>query len=212
MTEKRWLQVGAAGGILFVGLLFGSSLIGAAGEPAFDAPANQWLAYVRNSHDALQTRGYAAEPALTCFLLFVGCLYRRLRRANRASIPALTMVLSAGVMITLLLAAGGAGGAALIRVGKDLDASAASILFALANEFFVASWFAIGGMLFASGLGALSSRALPAWLGWSGLVIGLGMVIAVPLQLTPLWLIPYWLYLVWVVSVSVVFFRDAGRT
>jgi hypothetical protein len=74
------------------------------------------------------------------------------------------------------------------------------------------SWFAIGGLLLAAGLGALSSHTLPTWLGWSGSVIGLGSVIPVAGQLTAFWLIPLWLFYIWVVAMGVVLIRGARST
>jgi hypothetical protein len=73
------------------------------------------------------------------------------------------------------------------------------------------SFFGIGGLLIAAGIGAVWSHALPTWLGWSGTVIGLGSVIAPVAQLTAFWLIPFFLFYIWVVAVSVVLIRG-GRS
>src|SRR5438477_11481991 len=213
MNEGRWLRLGGAGGILFVVLQFGFSLVGASGEPSFDAPAKDWLTSYRNSHDLFLAVPYAAGLPMLGFVLFVCALHMKLRVAcNGGGIPSIAVLLFGGVVAAMLLASIGSGAAALLRVGYGLDESGASTLSGLANEFFVMSWFATGGLLLAAGLGALSSHTLPTWLGWSGSVIGLGSVVAVALQLTAFWLIPFWLFYIWVVAVGVVLIRGARST
>lgn len=210
MSNPRWLQVGGAAGILSVVLQFGFSLVGGTGEPAFDAPAGDWLTQYRNLHDLFLLAPYVSGLPMLCFLFFVGALHLKLRSAgNGESLPSIAVLLFGGVAAALLLTAIGAGAAAVLRVGHGLDDSGASTFSGLANEFFVLSWFALGGLLLAAGLGAISSRTLPTWLGWSGMVIGLGLVIAPAAQLTAFGLIPFFLYYVWVVVASVVLIRDA---
>jgi hypothetical protein len=143
-------------------------------------------------------------------MLFVAALHLRLKSAGKGeNVPSVAVLLFGGVAAALLLAAAVASLAALLRVGHGLDESGASTLSGLANEFFVMSFFGIGGLLLAAGIGAVSSRTLPAWLGWSGIVIGLASVIAPGAQLTAFWLIPFFLFYVWVVAVGVVLIRDA---
>jgi hypothetical protein len=207
------LQVGGVAGILFVAFAFGLSLVGANGEPAsFDAPAKDWLTHYRNSHDLFLLAPYSAGVPILLFILFVAALHMTLRQpANGESLSSIAVLLFGGVAAALLMAAAGAGSAALLRVGHGLDESGASTLSGLANEFFVMSFFGIGGLLLAAGISAISSHGLPAWLGWSGIVIGLGSVIAPVAQLTAFWLIPFFLFYIWVVAVSVVWIRG-GRS
>lgn len=210
MNEGRWQQVGGAGGILFVVLQFGFTLVGGSSEPSFDAPAKSWLASYRGSHHLLLAVPYAAGLPLLCFLLFVCALHVKLRVAdNSERVPSIAVLLFGGVAAAMLFASIGSGAAALLRVGHGLDESGASTLSGLANEFFVMSWFAIGGMLVGAGLRAISSHVLPAWLGWSGSVIGLASVVAVAGQLTAFWLIPFCLFYMWVVAVGAVLITGA---
>jgi hypothetical protein len=210
MNNRHWLRAGGIGGILFVVLEFGFSLIGGTGEPGFEAPAKDWLTHYRNAHDLFVVAPYGAGLPMLFFLIFVGALYVKLRLAGIGqNVPSIAVLLFGGVASAMLLAAGGAGSAALLRVGHGLDESAASTLSGLSNEYFVMSFFAIGGLLIAAGLAAVRSHALPTWQGWSGIVIGLGSVIAVAAQLTAFWLIPFFLFYAWVVAVGVVLIRDA---
>lgn len=210
MISRRWLQAGGVAGILFVVLEFGFSLVGGTSEPAFDAPAKDWLTQYQHAHDLVLVAPYTAGLPMLFFLCFIGALHLRLRAASTSeSLPSIAVLLFGGVAAALLLTAGGAGASALLRVGHGLDGSGASTLSGLSNEFFVISFFAIGGMLIAAGIGAIETHALPAWLGWSGIVIGIGLVVAVAAQLTEFWLIPFFLFYFWVVAVGVVFIREA---
>jgi hypothetical protein len=212
VTERRWLQVGGAGGILFVALLFSSSLLAPlsvpGGEPAFDAPAKDLLAYAQATHD-LDLPTYLGElVSLFGFALFAASLNVRLRtRDDHAHVLSTLVVVAAGVAIALFMAAGGAGLAATFRA-RDLDASVVSVLFGLANGLFVISWFALAAFLISACLGALSSRALPRWLAWAGLLIACGYLVAGAAPLSKLALVPHLLFYIWVVAVGVVLLRS----
>lgn len=215
VTERRWLQIGGAGGILFVALLFSSSLLAPLsvpeGEPAFDAPAKDWLTYARATR-GLDLPTYLGEAvSLFGFLLFAASLKVKLQTGdNRALVPSTVVVVAAGVATALLMGAGGAGLAATFRA-RDLDASAAGVLFGLANGLFVISWFALAAFLIFAGVGALSSRALPRWLAWAGLLIACGYLVAGAAPLSKLALIPHLLFYMWVVAVGVVLLRSPAR-
>jgi hypothetical protein len=84
------------------------------------------------------------------------------------------------------------------------DQATLDLLRFLSNGIFVVSWSAIAAFLVASGFAALSTRALPQWLGWAALVIGIGMFLAGAAPLSPIWFFPYFLFLVWVLATSVV--------
>lgn len=210
MSNRHWLQAGGVSGILFVVLEFASSLVGGTGEPPFQGPAKDWLTHYSNLRELFLLVPYTAGLPMLFFLFFVGALHMKLRLANDGAKVTSTLVLVfGGVAAAMLLSAAGATSAAMLRVTHGLDESGASTLSGLSNEYFVMSFFAIGGLLIAVGIGALESQALSTWLAWSGILIGLGLVIAVAGQLTAFWLIPFFLFYLWVVAVSVVLIRVA---
>src|SRR5438876_2536489 len=136
--------------------------------------------------------------------VFAAVLTVRFRVADDRSNAASTLVLlAAGIFIVLGLAELAFAIAQTFR-RADLDTTGASILFGLSNGIFVVSWSAIAAFLAASGLAALSTRALPPWLGWPALVIGIGLFLAVAAPLSAIGFFPYFLFLVWVLVTSVV--------
>jgi hypothetical protein len=211
MTKSRWLQVGGVAGIVFVVLVWAyvlwAPLTVSTPEPPFDGPAKDWLAYAQ----ATRSANFVAAPLITialfAFLLFAVSLSVKLRPSGEGpNIPSTLVLLMAGLMIGLIMAATGVSLAASFRIA-DLSATSASLMYGLDNGLFVMTWLAIGGLLAAAGVGGLTSRTLPAWLSWPAPVIAVGFLVAASLPLTALWFAPYILFYVWVIAVSVVLIR-----
>jgi hypothetical protein len=211
MTQTRWLRVGGGAGIVFVVLVWAyvlwAPLFVSTPEPPFDGPANDWLAYAR----ATRSVNFVAAPLITvalfAFLLFAVSLSIKLRpRDEGPNVPSTLVLLMAGLMIGLIMAATGVGLAGSFRVA-DLNAASASLLYGLDNGLFVMTWLAIGGLLAAAGVGGLTYRTLPRWLSWPAPFIGVGFVVAAALPLTFVWFAPYVLFYVWVLATSVVLIR-----
>jgi hypothetical protein len=75
---------------------------------------------------------------------------------------------------------------------NDIDASGAAVLHHLSDAFFVATEYALPVLFFASAALALRHAALPKWLGWLSLVIGVVLLIgpigwAALIFATPIW-------------------------
>jgi len=213
MTEPRWQLAGGAGGILFVllvvGIVLWAPLTTSVPEPAFDGPARDWLAYARAIAGQTMPEAPVGVLGIFGFVLFAVCLAVRFQPAGeRMSVPSILVVLTAGLTTALWLVDDGFGLAAAFRA-RDLDPTTASLFYGLSNGVFAVSWFAIGALLVAAGLGTLASGALPGWLGWSALVVGAGYCVAACFPLTALWFAPYGLFYLWVVAVSVVLLRGA---
>lgn len=196
------------GGIVFfvslVALIALMPLSHSISEPAFDAPSSAFLAYAKSEADLPFALSLVGVLGLFGFGLFAVVLTARFRVADdRSNVASTLVLLAAGIFIVLWLAELGFALAQTFR-RADLDATGASILFGLSNGIFVVSWCAIAAFVAASGLAALSTRALPRWLGWPALLIGIALFLAGAAPLTAIWFFPYFLFLVWVLATSVV--------
>lgn len=217
LDRPRFLtRAGGVGGIVFfVSLLVLIALMPLSHsitEPAFDAPSSAFLAYAKSEADLPFALGLVGVLGLFGFALFAAVLTARFRVAeNRSDVAPTLVLLAAAIFIVLWLAELGIGFAQTFR-RADLDATSASVLSGLSNGIFVISWSAIAAFLGASGFAALWTRALPPWLGWSALVIGIGLFLAGAAPLTALWFFPYFLFFVWVLATSVVLLRTEPRT
>ena len=83
---------------------------------------------------------------------------------------------------------------------NGLTPQAAQALNVLNSDFFFPVAVGVGTLLIATGLAAIASRALPAWLAWAALIIGI-------VALTPLGFFAFLVFLLWTVATSIVLWR-----
>ena len=112
-------------------------------------------------------------------------------------------------MLLALVAGGGFWHLAVFRI-EGFDPQIARLLFDLGNFNFATMWVVLGALVFAVGLAAIWFGAFPKWLGWMGLVVGIGLIIARIFWTSTAAFTPYVLFWVWLVALSVVMFRRAG--
>jgi hypothetical protein len=214
MVERPrfWNRVGGVGGIVFFAsllvLIALMPLSHSISEPAFDAPSSAFLAYARSEANLPFALSLVGVLGLFGFAVFAAVLTARFRVAeNRSGVASTLVLLATAIFIVLWLAELGIRSAETFRRG-DLDATGASVLFGLSNGIFVVSWSAVAAFLAASGFAAVWTRALPPWLGWSALVIGIALFLAGAAPLGAIWYLPYFLFFVWVLATSVVLLRS----
>jgi hypothetical protein len=217
MSKRRWEQIGAAGGIIFILLqLVGQGLIQVGGsEPAFSAPAEEILSYFENRDQLLfNAGGFLLAVAFIAFFWFLGVLLARLRRhEDEPAWMSLAAFSSALVGSAIVLASSG-WGTAVFRIDGGLDPGLARYLFDDGNFGFATFWVFLAGFLLTAGIVTLRDGALPKWLGWLGLVGALALLAG-----RAFWdldsgiiFIPYLLAWIWILAVSIVLIRDAGET
>src|SRR5262249_35843208 len=92
---------------------------------------------------------------------------------------------------------------ALIDARHDITPQAVQAINVLSNDFYFP--FAIGMIVFALsiGLAIIASGALPKWLGWVMVVIGI-------VGFTPVGFFAFFLVLIWSVIVAILIFRRLG--
>jgi hypothetical protein len=138
--------------------------------------------------------------AFAAFLFFAGALRALLRRSPGAEALAAVMFGASAVLVAGQTANEGIG-YALSADPTHLAPAAAQTLGLLANDLVLTS--AVGFLCFgiAAGLAILRGGALPAWLGWSAIAIGILFVIP------PVEFAGFLLLLVWIAAVSVLALR-----
>ena len=98
---------------------------------------------------------------------------------------------------------------AVFRIDEGLDPQIARLLFDLGNFTFATSWVLFGTLAISVAVAALWLTAFPKWLGWMGLVVGIGLITAPLYWTSSVAFAPYVVFWVWIVSLSVVIFRRA---
>ena len=140
--------------------------------------------------------------AVVFFLFFITSLRSYFK--DKPGADGLSMAAFAG---GILIAVGGATftslDVALIDARHDISPQAAQALNVLNNDFFFP--FEIGLIVFALsiGLAIIASGALPKWLGWVMVVIGV-------LAFTPIGFFGFVVVLVWAIIVAVLIYQRTG--
>ncbi len=213
MSQERLARLGASGGILFIVLqLVGQGLIQVGGsEPSFSASSREIVDFFEARNSVLfNIGGYLSTLSLLALLGFLGSLWGVLRRAEGETGWLTIVAIGAGLGIVALLAGGGAWYLAVFRIDEGLDPQIARLLFDLGNFTFATSWVLFGALTLTVATAALWLGAFPKWLGWTGLLVGIGLVTAPTYWTSQVAFTPYALFWLWLIALSVLVFRRAG--
>jgi hypothetical protein len=195
-------QIGPLTGILFVALLIVAFIVGGDTPDVGDSPQKIVSFYTDNDSEQQIS---AALLALGCvaFIFFLGTLRRALRAAAGDEGGLSTVALLGGLMIVVGASIFAGIGFTLGDAVDDMPASATVALNALNSDLFFP--VAVGTAAFNLGLGlaVLRHGALPRWLGWVALVIGI-------ISLTPGGFFAFLATGIVIVAASVVLAQRAG--
>jgi hypothetical protein len=150
------------------------------GQPVIDF-------YVAHRGAAL-TSDYLWTATFACFLLFAATLRRHLRTsAGDTGFASLSLVAAGVATVGGTLYFG--FDAALAASPRTLTPAAAQALNVLALKMFLP--LAVGGLLYGAttAVGILKAGALPRWLGWSALAVGVSFVTPIGIFAVPLLLL-----------------------
>jgi hypothetical protein len=199
-------RLAAATGAIYVALiLVGSGLATGNGDPQ-DGPTI--LAHLREGRSPIETIGVTMEVlGFAVFLVFLGYLYRALRRAEGAQGWGAAVALGAGLVMTAVKLASANAMLASELHANQLTPDLARTLNDIGGGGFVLSGYLYGVFVLAAAASAFASRALPRWLTLSGLVAGILTVAAGtagildPAGYVP---VPFLLCLAWMMVTSVI--------
>ena len=181
---------------------------GATGGPGLVADL-QHQSFVNDLGVSLELGGWAA---LVCF---IGYLFVILRRAEPPDGWWSPVALGAGVLLVALKLGSVAPIMAAWSRRDDLTVPMAQTLSDLGGALFIVSGWATGLFVATAAASAVESRVLPRWLGWFGVVSGVGALVAGtagvldPSGYVP---IPFLASLLWVVLTSVVLTARVSRS
>jgi predicted nucleic acid-binding protein len=196
----------ASGAVYVLAILIGNGLYEAGKSGAEDGPGV--LADLQRTTSPVQTVGLTLEIlGFAAFLVFLGALYRILRRGERADGWLAATALGAG-LVTVAVKLGSIGplmGAN--RRSGELTPDLARTLNDLGAADFVTSGYTSGIFVAAAGAATLTTRALPGWLAITGVVVGVLTIaagtagIVDPAGYVP---VPFLLGLLWIFVASAI--------
>jgi hypothetical protein len=186
--------------VLFVLLAVLAFIIGGETPDTDDSPRKILDFYVDNDSSQLWAGAILAWSTVP-LMFFLGVL-RSTLRATEGAIGRLSAVAFGGGIVLIVGALSFAGFTfTLGDVADDgLTPQAAQALNALNSDFFFPVAVGSATLLIATAIASLGSRALPAWLAWPALVIGI-------VALTPLGFFAFLVFLLWTVVTSVMLWR-----
>jgi hypothetical protein len=163
----------------------------------------QVLAHFRLHHSAIVLGNFCGALAVIFFIFFAGTL-RSFLRGQEGGEGLSAVALGGAVLL-------GAGGAifsslewALSETRNSISPAAAEAINVLSNNLF---WpFEAGLVVFsiAIGLAILRTAALPKWLGWVMIVVGV-------VGVTPVGFFAFFAVMIWSVIVAVMLYRRGGE-
>jgi hypothetical protein len=200
LALQRWHVLAPLTGVLFVALAVAAFIIGGETPGTDDSPQKILDFYLKNDNSQLWAGAFLAW-SMVPFMFFLGVLRSTLHAAE-GSIARLSAVAFGGGIVLTIGALSFAGFSfTLGDIADDgLTPQAAQTLNALNSDFFFPVAVGTGTLMIATAIASLGSRALPAWLAWPALVIGI-------VALTPGGFFAFLAFMLWTVVTSIVLWR-----
>ena len=210
MDDTKWEQYGALAGLVFVVLVVLSAFI-AGSPPEPDDRARKIAEYFFDNSGRIKAGSYLGALAIPPFLFFLGSIWSRIRRVEDARRLA-TIAVGGGVIAATLATAGGAvtTTTALLITEAGLGAK---FFFVLGGALTASSGFGAAAFTAAISVAAVRNATFPEWLGYAGLAIAVGWLVA-GLSLVTLssgvffiGFIVFLVWLIWVLLISYFLYR-----
>jgi hypothetical protein len=167
----RWSRLAPLLGLLFVVCVLASIII--SNTPNTSNSPGSILSYYREHQHRVEVGAFFIAPAIVLGLGWFAYLRNWLQRPDVNERWG-TLAFAGGILFAVT--GGLAGGLlfALTDTPKNLTASTAVALnFIQGDVPFIMASAAFGVMAIAAGIAMIRSRALPTWLGWFSLVVGI---------------------------------------
>lgn len=170
-------RITGAAGVITLLIVLGSSFANDYQGAPFDSSADEAVAFFRSLDDSFGAiSSFATSVGLIAMLWFTLGLALLLRRYE-GELPWRSVFLAGAGVVSVVSGQIASWDAAVYRSG-DIDPQVARYAFDLGNLSFANGWVSAGAFGICAGLVVIGNRHLPQWLGWSGLIAGIGSVLA----------------------------------
>jgi hypothetical protein len=168
--SNEWLVPLTGVAFVVVGLI--GFLIG--GEPkSADEPVNEVVDFYLDNKDSVQI-GAVFGVGASALLIFFGAYLRKVLRAAGGEGEMLSLVSFIGLaLVGLGFAIDGTISFALAEAADDIDPIAVQALQALWDNDFLPIMLGVLAFLWATGISVIRTGALPKWIGWVMIVLGI---------------------------------------
>jgi hypothetical protein len=197
-SERRWARSAPLAGVVAVILwVIGVAIAEAgAGAPDEDAGTQEFARYFNEDGGAILAGAFLFMIGSAVFLWFLGSLRARIQRLEGDVGRIASIVFAAGiataVMSMAMMAPEAAGAFAADQIDAGIDGAAGQALWILSDGFFIAAEATTAVFFLAAGLAGLRTRAIPVWLAWPSLVLGVGAFVPWVGWAVFIWGLPLW--------------------
>ncbi len=202
-ARRNLARITGSAGLVTLLVVLGASFANDYQSAPMDSTADEAVAFFRSLDDSLGAiSSFATAVGLIAMLWFSLGLALLLRRYE-SDLPWRSTFLAGAGIVSVVSGQIASWDAAVYRSG-DIDPQVARYAYDLGNLSFANGWVSAGAVGICAGLIILTSRDLPRWLGWWGLVAGVGSVLARAVWTLPVAFVPFAAYWLWVAVLSVV--------
>src|SRR5687768_1705494 len=161
---KDWERVGALSGILFFAAVVASFFTPE--TPDADDPTAEIARSIADDRTAHLLGVYLQGIASLLFLVFVGALWSRLRRAEADRGPSVLVALGGVGSALIILVSSGVFLALIEAADEGREPAAVRALFELDEIVFIGIGWTSAVFYLGAALSSLATGSLPPWLGW----------------------------------------------
>jgi len=216
MVGKKWVQLGAASGVLFFVLVIASFFTPE--TPDADDPTSEIVSSIADDRGAHLFGAYLTFIATLFFLVFTTVLWSRLRAAEREG-GASVLVLLGGLGSALMILVSNGVFLALVEAADEgREPEAVRALFELDEMMFIGIGITTAAFYAGAALSALHTGSLPSWLGWSAAALAVTFPVALLAVfsesdeggvLGAIFFIAILVNFLWILAASIVMLREA---
>jgi hypothetical protein len=198
MRSSQLLPLSGIGAVLLIAIGF---IVG--GEPPdIDAPAQEVATFYADHDGDQQIAAALVALGALLFLTFTAAIVTLLRRARGDASPAATVSFAGGIVFVVGLAILAGLTFTLGDAADDVGAETIQTIHVLGLDMFFPLAVGVAAFMLGTGIAARGTDALPAWLSWAAIVIGV-------LAVTPAGFLAFLALGLWTLIVSVVLFMRA---
>jgi hypothetical protein len=203
MSSSRWERFAPLSGVVFFVLIVVTFAL-SNDTPDTDSSTADTVGYW-SAHDSRLIASAIVGTFAVIFLIWFGASLRSALMRAEGGQGRLSTLAFAGVLIIGI--SGGIANSLQFTVADtvgDVPAASTQTLSVLSSDFFLPFLAGIVVLMFASAICTLRFGALPKWLGWVALVIGI-------VSVTPAGFIGFLASFIWLLVVSIVLFLREGQ-
>ena len=201
MTD-RWTRLAPLTGVVFVALIVIGPIVLSGSTPGSDESGVKVLQFYKDHQNAQRIANIVGALGVVFFVFFAGTLRVHLRNAGQEGLAAVGF--GGGILFAVGGALFAALGFALADAPGKLDPSGAVLLNVLSDDIFFPSATGASVFMIAGAIAIIRSRALPIWLGWAAVPIG---VVAV----TPLGFFAFLATLAWSLATAILLYQRGAQ-